>query len=69
MVASHRLAGLPTLYKTAVDDERAWSVVERLQNGFPPRLERADLVVPLVEHQGNLREALFDLYDLYEERK
>ncbi len=68
VVASHRSAKLPSLYETAIDETRAWKVVERLQNGFPPRIESGDLTVRLARHQGNLREALFDLYDLYEER-
>jgi hypothetical protein len=68
VVASHRRAGLPRLYETAVDEERAWSVVQRLQSGFSPRIEIEDLRLRLDRHEGNLREALFDLYDLYEER-
>jgi len=68
VVASHRSAHLPTLYETALDEPRAWNVVQRLQNGFPPRIEFGDLAARLARRQGNLREALFDLYDLYEER-
>ena len=68
IVASHRSAHLPSLYETAVDEARAWSVVQRLQDGFPPHIEIGDLVERLARHQGNLRETLFDLYDLYEER-
>jgi hypothetical protein len=68
VVASHRSAHLPSLYETAVDEARAWRVVQQLQNGFQPWIEIGDLVERLARHQGNLREALFDLYDLYEER-
>lgn len=68
VVASHRSAGLSSLYETAVDETRAWKVVEQLQDGFPPRIDRGDLTARLGRHAGNLREALFDLYDLYEER-
>jgi len=68
VVASHRWAHLPSLYETAVDQPRAWRVVQRLQDGFPARIQIGDLVARLARHQGNLREALFDLYDLYEER-
>ncbi len=68
VVASHRAADLPSLYETAVDEARAWSVVQRLQDGFPPRIQIGELAERLARHQGNLREALFDLYDLYEER-
>ena len=68
VVASHRRSDLPALYETAVDESRAWSVVQRLQDGFPPRIEIEDLLQRLARHEGNLRKALFDLYDLYEER-
>jgi hypothetical protein len=68
VVTSHRSALLPTLYETAVDKARAWRVVQRLQDGFPPRIEIGDLEARLARHRDNLREALFDLYDLYEER-
>jgi len=68
IVASHRSARLPSLYRTTVDEGRAWSVVQRLQDGFPPHIQIGDLVERLARRQGNLREALFDLYDLYEER-
>ncbi len=69
VAASHRRTNLPSLYETAVDEARAWRVVQQLQRGFPPRVEAEDLALRLARHQGNLREALFDLYDLYEERK
>ena len=69
VVASHRSARLPSLYETTVDEGRAWKVVQRLQDGFCPRIEFSDLTARLAERQGNLREALFDLYDLYEARK
>jgi hypothetical protein len=68
VVASHRSAHLPSLYETVVDEARAWRVIQQLQNGFPPRINTGDLVERLTRHKGNLREALFDLYDLYEER-
>ena len=68
VVTSHRSAHLPDLYETAIDPARAWNVVQRLQAGFPQRIEYADLVERLARHAGNLREALFDLFDLYEAR-
>jgi hypothetical protein len=68
VVASHRTASLSTLYQTTVDEPRGWRVVQRLQDGFPPRIQLADVVARLARREGNLREALFDLYDLYEQR-
>jgi len=68
LVASHRSARLPSIYRTTIDVPRAWQVVERFQEGFPPLVRMSDLVERLAQRQSNLREALFDLYDLYEQR-
>ena len=59
---------LPVIYQTAIDVPRAWRVVERIQDGFTPLVRLSDLVERLAQRHGNLREALFDLYDIYEER-
>ena len=69
LVASHRAARLPVIYQTAIDVPRAWRVVERFQDGFPPLVRLSDLVERLTQRHGNIREALFDLYDIYEERR
>jgi hypothetical protein len=69
LAATHRSSKLPGIYQTAIDVPRAWKVVERFQEGFPPLVRISDLVERLARRQGNLREALFDLYDLYEERR
>jgi hypothetical protein len=69
LVASHRTARLPVVYQTSIDVPRAWRVVERFQEGFAPLVRLSDLVERLAVRHGNLREALFDLYDVYEERR
>ncbi|MGA2620689.1 MAG: hypothetical protein ABSF26_23950 [Thermoguttaceae bacterium] len=69
LVTSHQPVGLPDLYRTAIDVPRAWQVVERLERGFPPRVAVGDLVECLARRRMNLREALFDLYDLYAARR
>jgi hypothetical protein len=69
LVASHRAARLPVIYQTAIDVPRAWRVVERFQDGFLPLVRLSDLVERLAQRHNNLREALFDLYDIYEERR
>jgi hypothetical protein len=68
LAATHRSAKLPCIYQTAIDVPRAWKVVERFQQGYPPLVRIGDLVERLAQRQLNLREALFDLYDLYEQR-
>jgi hypothetical protein len=69
VAASHRSTRLPRIYQTAIDVPRAWKVVERLQESFAPLVRISDLVDRLAQRHGNLREALFDLYDLYEQRR
>ncbi len=69
VVTSHRPVGLPDLHRTAVDVPRAWQVVERLGQGFPRRVAVSDLVECLARRRNDLREALFDLYDLHAARR
>ncbi len=68
VVASHRTAGLPPLCQTAIDVEAAWPIVAQLQQGYCPLVTPRDLAEGLRRHEGDLREALFDLYDLYQRR-
>ena len=69
VVTSHRPVGLPELFRTAVDPALAWRVAERLQGGFPPLVTFADVADRLAAHGGDLRETLFDLYDLFARRR
>ncbi|MFO0930816.1 MAG: hypothetical protein U0736_27920 [Gemmataceae bacterium] len=68
MVTAHRDLGLPTLFRTAVTPALARAIVDTL---VPPAdhasFAQVDLSAGLVRHRGNLREVLFDLYDLYEQ--
>jgi hypothetical protein len=68
VVTSHRPVGLPDLYRPAVDPALAWQVVEQLQEGHRALVARDDVAASLAKHDGDLRETLFDLYDLYAER-
>jgi hypothetical protein len=68
VVTAHQPAGLPTLATTTVDSETAAAVFRLLVPGGGP-VDRTDLAAALARHSGNLREALFDLYDLYELRR
>ncbi len=69
LVTSHRSCGLPLVYGTAVDLELAWRVVSHLLADQQGRITRDDVAARLAAHRGNLRETLFDLYDLYELRR
>lgn len=68
LVTSHRSCGLPLIYAPRVDLELACRVVSHLLAGHPKRVTHHDVAARLAAHRGNLRETLFDLYDLYELR-
>lgn len=69
VVTAHRPAGLPELFRTAVDLSLAQRVVEQLLTGYPAAIAREEIALRMDRHQGDLRETLFDLYDLYEQRR
>jgi hypothetical protein len=70
VVTAHRSVGLPDLYRTEGTPAQAWQVVQYLLAGEEKKLiEADDLRHCLAARKGNLREALFDLYDLYEQRR
>ena len=59
------------LYRTGVDGDLAVAVAERVLAASPsaPRLVEAEEARESLERTGgDLREALFHLYDLYEQR-
>lgn len=67
LVTAHAAAGLPDLFQTSTAPELAQGIVEELLAG--QSLVTADEVRDrFAVRQGNLREMLFDLYDLYEQR-
>jgi ABC-type cobalamin/Fe3+-siderophores transport system ATPase subunit len=69
LVTSHRPAGLPTLWTTELSVDLAQAVVERLLQGKDgERITAADVRQAFAAHAGNLRETLFALYDLFEQR-
>ncbi len=69
LVTAHAPVGLPDLFHTAVDLPLAQRIVERLGRGLPRRVTAEDVAERFSRHGGNLRELLFDLYDLYEQRR
>ena len=68
VVTAHAPVGLPTLATTGTTPELAQALVERLLPGDGP-ISVADVAERFARHGGNLREILFDLYDLYEARR
>jgi hypothetical protein len=65
LIATHQPMGLPESYSTRVTDEIAREVVDFLTDAEGARFT-AMLNDRLAHHSGNLREVLFDLYDLHE---
>lgn len=69
LVTTHVSLGLPDLYRTQITPDvtlQVWSFLNRV--GASPFTSHDDLMDRLNTRQGNLREALFDLYDLHEQR-
>jgi hypothetical protein len=69
LVTTHRNAGLPELFRTVTDAHLARTLVEQLLGDERVRITQEEISERFVHHQGNLREVLFDLYDLYEQRR
>lgn len=69
LVTSHASVGLPRLHTTQPTLETAVRIVADLVDLQGGPIHRADVERLFVLRAGNLREVLFDLYDLYEERQ
>lgn len=68
LVTSHAEGRLPILFRTSVDDSLAQQIVRSVLSPDDATIHEADVREALVSNGGNLREALFALYDLYELR-
>lgn len=68
LVTAHVGVGLPEVYRTVVTPEVAVRVVEHLTAGAMQFVSVADVTACLTAQGGNLREALFELFDLHERR-
>lgn len=69
LATAHRDVGLPTLISTATSIALAQQVVRALLADRDCSIEAEQIAVRFAKHEGNLREMLFDLYDLYEQRR
>jgi len=69
LVTAHASVGLPSVWETQTSLELARALVARL---VPPqrvsRITAEDVSCAFSAHQGNLRETLMSLYDVYEEK-
>ena len=67
LVTAHASAGLPPVAETASSLDLAEPIVARLTAHGSVPLDAASIGLCYVRHDGNLREMLFDLYDLAEQ--
>jgi hypothetical protein len=69
LVTAHADVGLPWLYSTEVSPELAQQLVSQLVPAADQTIAGSDIIQALADNRGNFREALFRLYDLYEQRR
>jgi hypothetical protein len=69
LVTSHAPVGLPELFRVRSDPATVWRLVDELQRSYPYQVTGDEVLQRLARHEGNVRETLFDLYDLYESRR
>ncbi len=69
IVTAHSDIEIPLLFAPEPNEDLAWQIVEYLLARGEPLITRDDVRASFARHQGNLREMLFDLYDLYEVRR
>jgi hypothetical protein len=68
IVTAHAPVGLPDLFRTSPTLQVVQEVVARLLQGRPAAWTAQELSDRFERHQGNVRELLFELYDLYDKR-
>ncbi len=69
LVTAHESMGLPLLCQTVATVDLAEQLVRQLLGGQQSPLTPAEVSQALSRRGGDLREMLFDLYDLYEQRR
>ena len=69
LVTCHEPAGLPTLYQTEVSLELAQELVKALLPEDCDFINGEDVQAGFRRHGENMRELLFEMYDLYEKRR
>jgi hypothetical protein len=69
LATTHRDLGLPDIYVTRPAPEVARRVAQRLLEGWPDLVTEDDINHAFTSAGGDIRETLFALYDLYEERR
>jgi energy-coupling factor transporter ATP-binding protein EcfA2 len=68
LVTAHADVGLPTVYRTQSSESLAATVVSRLLPATGHEIATADIAAAYSAAEGNVRETLFKLYDVYQQR-
>jgi len=69
LVTTHTSVGLPDIFRTVVTSDLAGQIVHLLLGDREPPFTPEEVSRCLSRHRGDLREALFELYDLFEKRR
>ncbi len=69
VVTAHRSAGFPDLLRTTSSLALARQIVQQLLGRRACPITPEEVQQRFIWHEGNLREMLFELYDLYEQRR
>jgi hypothetical protein len=69
LVTSHTSVGLPELYATSTTAGQACELAAHLLGPEAALIRPEEVAERFARHEGDLREVLFDLYDLYEQRR
>jgi hypothetical protein len=69
LVTAHAHVGLLDLCQIAATPDLAQQIVGQLMDGRVSPFTATELAECFARHGGNLRETLFDLYDLYEQKR
>ncbi len=67
LVTSHLPVGLPEIYRTTASLQMAQKIVEQLLQNQKITIPAEIIAERFTRHGGNIRELLFDLYDLVEQ--
>jgi ABC-type branched-subunit amino acid transport system ATPase component len=66
LVTAHKSVGLPTIHQTFSSFAIVERVLENLWSDYRQHFDCGAIRQSYQRHQGNTREVLFDMYDLYE---
>ena len=69
LVTAHKSVALPLLYQTQTTTKLTHAVVRQLADAENSGITDADIQSAHERHSGNLRETLFELYDLFQQRR